>query len=152
MIQHFKKAWAAFVLPLLQRPKGLQVAALCYRHVGNSKEVLLITSRDTGRWVIPKGWPMRGLGSLQSAMQEAWEEAGVLKGRWGEAPIGTYTYDKVKSTGWEQPVEILVYPVAVDALADTFPESDQRKRQWFAPKEAAELVNEPQLQAILRAF
>ncbi len=138
--------------PIWQRPKRLQVGALCYRHSANGKEVLLITSRDTGRWIIPKGWPMRGLQSMQAAMQEAWEEAGVLKGRWDKEPIGTYSYDKITDAGLPQPVEILAYAVHVDVLSDHFPESDERKRKWFTPQEAANLVAEPELQAILRAF
>ena len=60
MIHTFKRAWDDMLMPLLQRPKRLQVAALCYRETENGKRVLLITSRDTGRWIVPKGWPSTG--------------------------------------------------------------------------------------------
>lgn len=95
---------------------------------------------------------MRGLDTLEAAKQEAWEEAGVLKGRWENNPIGTYRYDKIKDSGLPQPTDVLVYPVAVDALVADFPESDVRKRKWMAPEEAAKLVAEPELQAIFQSF
>ncbi|MGB1087200.1 MAG: NUDIX hydrolase [Alphaproteobacteria bacterium] len=153
MIQPIKKAWRAFVLPLLQRPKRLQVAALCYRHgEKGDKEVLLITSRGTGRWVIPKGWPMRRHGSPDAAMQEAWEEAGVIKAQLERTPIGSYSYDKIKKTGLAQPVNVMVYPAIVMQIVDHFPEADQRKRIWVSPLEAATMVHEPGLQSILRSF
>lgn len=144
--------WENILGPVLRRPKRQQVAALCYRGAGDSKEVLLVTSRDTGRWIIPKGWPMRGKDGPGSAMQEAWEEAGVREGTYAGDPIGTYTYDKRKDDGWSFPVETTVYPVAVERLEDKFPEVKQRKRRWFRPDEAAQLVHEPELKSILRSI
>lgn len=152
MIKPLSKAWGNYVLPLLQRPRRLQVAALCYAMDGGEKKILLITSRDTGRWVLPKGWPMRGKDGSASAMQEAWEEAGVLGLRLSGDPVGSYTYDKIKDSGLPIPVEVLVYPVAVRELADDFPEKDERTRQWFTPAEAATLVHEPSLQTLLRSL
>ena len=118
MISIFTSVWENVLEPLLQRPKRQQVAALCYRGVGKGKQVLLVTSRGTGRWIIPKGWPIRGKNGSQSAMQEAWEEAGVREGTTGTAAIGSYTYDKQQSSGWSFPVETMVYPVAVETLED----------------------------------
>ena len=146
------RVWENILGPLLQRPKRQQVAALCYRGAGDSKEVLLVTSRDTGRWIIPKGWPIRGKDGAGSAMQEAWEEAGVRTGTSIGDPIGTYTYDKRQSNGWSFPVETMVYPVSVEQMADKFPEVKQRKRKWFRPSEAANMVQEPELKAILRSI
>ena len=71
MTDAFKKAWEELVLPILQRPKRLQVAALCYRQKGADKKVLLVTSRGTGRWIIPKGWPMDDLPPAKAAAVEA---------------------------------------------------------------------------------
>lgn len=152
MFTIFNSVWDNVLGPLLQRPKRQQVAALCYRGDGADKEVLLISSRDTGRWIIPKGWPIRGKNGPQSAMQEAWEEAGVRKGTTDADVIGTYTYDKRQSTGWSIPVETMVYPVAVETIEDEFPEVAQRKRQWVSPDDAADLVQEPELQSILRSI
>lgn len=156
MIKQLSKAWGSYVLPLVQRPRRLQVAALCYRTDGDGnsdeKQILLITSRDTGRWVLPKGWPMRGKDGSAAAMQEAWEEAGVLGLRLSGDPVGSYTYDKIKDSGLPVPVEVLVYPVAVRELADDFPEKGERTRQWFTPAAAADLVHEPSLQALLRSL
>lgn len=152
MIRPFRFVWDGFVRPMLQRPPRLQVAALCYRGVGSGKEVLLVTSRGTGRWIIPKGWPIRGKDASASALQEAWEEAGVRRGRMGPEAIGTYTYEKTRDEGWGVPVEAMVFPVAVEELADEFPESCERERKWVSAGEAANLVDEPELKDILRAL
>jgi 8-oxo-dGTP pyrophosphatase MutT (NUDIX family) len=141
-----------FVAPMFRRPKGLQVAALCTRGVGDDKQVLLVTSRGTGRWIIPKGWPIRGLASSQAALQEAWEEAGVKDATAGSDPIGSYAYDKTMDSGLPMPVETLVYSVDVNGLESDFPEAGQRQRRWVSPLEAANLVDEPELKSILRVL
>lgn len=150
MTRGFKKAWAELVRPMFQRPKKLQVAALCYTREGPKKKVLLVTSRDTGRWIIPKGWPIDGKDAPGAALQEAWEEAGVKKGKIADQPVGTYGYDKELSGGLPVAVETLVYPVEVTSLKDEFPEADQRKRKWVSPEKASDMVREPELQEILR--
>ncbi|MDA7426543.1 NUDIX hydrolase [Thalassococcus lentus] len=135
---------------MLQRPKKLQVAALCHRGERNKREYLLVTSRGTKRWIIPKGWPIRGLASNEAALQEAWEEAGVKSGQAKGRPSGTYTYQKRQNSGWSFPVETLVYSVSVEELAEDYPEADQRTRTWVSAEKAADMVDEPQLQQIFR--
>mgnify|MGYP002151616608 CR=1 FL=1 len=117
----------------------MQVAALCLDDATGN--VLLITSRGTGRWIVPKGWPMPGRTLAEAAMQEAWEEAGV-KGRIVQAEIGRYHYDKEQERGFAVPIEVRVFPLYVDDLDDRFPERGERKRRWFPPHEAAQLVAE----------
>jgi 8-oxo-dGTP pyrophosphatase MutT (NUDIX family) len=129
-----------------------QYAAICYRvTAGKGCEVLLITSRDTGRWVIPKGWPMKGKSGPECALQEAFEEAGV-EGVAEQRPLGLFSYDKVMGDGSLQPCVVSVYPVAVARLKDSFPERHQRDRRWFTPTKAAQMVAEPELKEILAAF
>ena len=146
-----RRVWNMFPGPLLQRPKKLQVAALCHRGEGANTEYLLVTSRDNGRWIIPKGWPIRGLKSNETALQEAWEEAGVRHSRASSAPIGRYCYAKRQPSGLEVPVETLVYSVAVEDLAKDFPEAHERTRKWVTAEAASEMVNEPELQSIFRS-
>lgn len=136
--------------PMLRRPKRLQVAALCFTGAGPCRKVLLITSRDSGRWIIPKGWPIDGKDAPGAALQEAWEEAGVSAGHIGADPLGSYGYDKELRSGLPVAVETLVYPVEVTELKDEFPESDQRRRRWVSPDAASDMVDEPELQDILR--
>lgn len=143
-----KMAWEDFLGPMLQRPKALQVAALCHRGTGTSRRYLLITSRDTKRWIVPKGWPIRGLTANETALQEAWEEAGVRNGKVSADPIGSYTYQKRRQTGWSFPVQTLVYKVSVLDIADAFPEDSQRTRKWVTADEAADMVDEQELQWI----
>lgn len=150
MYAPLKSVWDSVLGPLLQRPKRLQMAALCHRGEGVDKEYLLVTSRDTGRWIIPKGWPIRGLKSDETALQEAWEEAGV-KGRTTDTtPIGSYTYQKKQANGVEVPVETLVYSVAVNTLSEDFPEAHERQRRWVGAQTAAEMVNEVELKSLFR--
>lgn len=129
-----------------RRPAEMQVAALCLNDA--TGDVLLITSRGTGRWIVPKGWPMPGRTLAEAAMQEAWEEAGV-RGRIGHAEIGRYHYDKEQERGFAIPVEVRVFPLYVDVLNDSFPERGERKRRWFPPHEAARMVAEAGLKRIL---
>ncbi len=127
------------------RPPRLQAGAVCRDPA--TGEVLLITSRDTGRWIIPKGWPMAGRTLAQAALQEAWEEAGVRAGTAEE--LGVYHYDKAQDEGFAIPVEVQVFLVPVGTLADQWPEEAQRHRRWFPPRTAAGLVAEPELAALL---
>ncbi|UUV06897.1 NUDIX hydrolase [Ruegeria sp. YS9] len=142
--------WEEVGRPLFLRPRRVQFAALCTRVHDGQDQVLLITSRDTKRWIIPKGWPIDGLSGAETALQEAWEEAGVRADAVHDEPIGQFTYDKILKDGSAQPVLTNVYRISVRALADDFPEADQRERSWFSPAEAATLVQEPELQALLR--
>ncbi|MFD1159829.1 NUDIX hydrolase [Roseovarius aestuarii] len=150
MTNAMKKAWTGLVQPLLQRPRQFQVAALCYREVEGRTEVLLITSRDTGRWILPKGWPMDGMDAPDAALKEAWEEAGVKTGDLDKDPIGAFDYEKRLDDGYESPVHAQVYKVKVVEMTDEFPEADERSLSWFTPDEAANKVKEPGLQEILR--
>lgn len=142
------KIWEEYLRPLILRPRRLQVAALCLRGSDDNREVLLITSRDTGRWIIPKGWPIRGLSSKETALREAWEEAGVKEGVATKDPIGTYHYNKRRDSGMTIPVETLVYSVAVKEISDKFPEAGERTQQWVNAETAANLVDEPELKEI----
>ncbi|WP_240643685.1 NUDIX hydrolase [Paracoccus siganidrum] len=132
-----------------KRPPAMQVAALCLDP--ETGKVLLITSRGTGRWIIPKGWPMEGRTLPAAAALEAWEEAGA-EGRIGREEIGRYSYDKDQDSGFAVPVEVRVYPLHVTRLSGDFPESAQRKRRWFTPRDAIRMVAEPGLKALLRGL
>lgn len=132
------------------RSDRVQVAALCVRDTKDGLQVLLITSRDTGRWIVPKGWPVEGKNGPQSALQEAWEEAGVSKADISATPLGGYRYAKALSDGRTVPLDVVVYLAQVRNLKSSYPEADERNRKWVSPEEAAELVSEPDLKAILR--
>lgn len=133
---------------LFERPFGEQYAALCYRRVADGEiEVLLVTSRDTGRWIIPKGWPMKGKKPHRAAAIEAWEEAGVT-GKVRKKAFGYFTYLKGMKDG-SVPVSAAVYLLRVDKLDDAFQEKGQRQREWMNYSEAARRVREPELKSML---
>jgi 8-oxo-dGTP pyrophosphatase MutT (NUDIX family) len=128
-----------------------QVGALCWRLKDKSAQVLLITSRDTGRWIVPKGWIMDGRTEAQSALTEAWEEAGVI-GAVSEAAMGQFVYPKVLADGVVLPVRVALFPVEVARLKRRYPEIGQRERRWFRPAAAAERLGEADLARIVATF
>lgn len=139
-------AFETDVTPVTRR----QIAALCWRKKRGGIEVLLITSRETGRWVIPKGWPMDGRQSHEAAAIEAWEEAGV-QGLIQEKSLGIFGYHKLYPAKSAVFCEVEVYPLRVAKLLAKFPERAERRRKWFSPKKAAKSVHEEGLAEILLA-
>jgi len=132
-------------------PCRLQVAALPWRRVQDGIEIMLITSRDTGRWVLPKGWPEAREPLCLAAAREAMEEAG-LSGRISHLEIGRYFYAKALASGEEVPCEVLVFPLLVEAAADRWKEKRSRMRQWVSVAQASGMVNEPDLGQIIAHF
>jgi 8-oxo-dGTP pyrophosphatase MutT (NUDIX family) len=134
------------------REPRTQFAALPWRRsAAGELEVLLITSRETHRWVIPKGWPIKGMKAWKTAAREAFEEAG-LQGKILKRPAGGYAYDKRLKNGRLQHVRVAVFPLAVEREADAFPELGQREKLWLPPSEAARKVDEPELMVLLATF
>jgi 8-oxo-dGTP pyrophosphatase MutT (NUDIX family) len=128
-----------------------QFAALPFRFAGEGKiEVMLLTSRDTKRWVVPKGWPIRRLSPAAVAAREAYEEAGLEGTIEREKPIGRYRYGKRLDGGATAKVEVEVFLLRVTRQMETWPEQAERETRWFDPEQAAELVAEPGLALILR--
>lgn len=128
-----------------------QFAALCYRYRQGKVQILLITSRGSKRWIVPKGWPMEGKTPAASALIEAWEEAGVM-GKAEEACLGVYSYGKRYEDIEDLACLAMLFPVKVTSLAKKFPESGQRRRRWVSRKKAAQLVAEPELARMIRGF
>ena len=133
------------------RTTGIQYAALPYRIEGGQTRILLITSRETRRWVIPKGWPMNGLKPQDAAAAEAAEEAGLI-GTVEPRPLGSYRYLKRLKSNDAAAVQVIVFAFAVTAQVDSWKEQDQRTLRWFGYRTAASLVAEPSLKRLIRDF
>ena len=131
------------------RPAFVQAAALCLRDGPNGQEVLLVQTLRREQWITPKGWPMRNKALNQTAAIEAWEEAGV-KGKISAEPIGAFTYTKIKKSGLPVQCRPVIYRLDVSELSDSYPEARKRARRWFSLAEAAEVVNPPELKALLQ--
>lgn len=127
-----------------------QYAALPWRNA-QGLEILLITSRETRRWVIPKGWPIPGHSAAESAAREAYEEAGV-RGQMTEQAIGQYCYSKRLRIGAKKRFRVDVFAMEVTEVLDLWPEAHERARQWLSPEEALTLVAERELAALIRKF
>ena len=126
-----------------------QVGALCVRRADDgSAQVLLITSRGSGRWVIPKGWPVKRLKDHQAAALEAEEEAGV-SGKVRSKPIGNYTYPKIDGTS-ARSLRVAVFLLSVRRERRRWPERSERERAWFPLHKAAREVKEPGLRTLIR--
>ncbi len=130
---------------------GIQYAALPYQLRGRDPWVLLISSRRTRRWIIPKGWPMDGRRPHEAAAIEAEEESGVV-GEIAEQPLGSYRYLKEVKAGQALAVQVLVFPLAVERQAEVFKEQGQRTASWFRYRHAASLVAEPALRRLILDF
>jgi 8-oxo-dGTP pyrophosphatase MutT (NUDIX family) len=130
-----------------------QYAAVCFRFHPQDQhvEILVMTSRDSGRWVIPKGWPMKRKKPYEAAEIEAWEEAGV-KGQVRKEPIGRYTYLKMMDDGDVAPTIVDVFQIKATKQTEEFKEKGQRILAWVSPDEAARRVREIELKSLLVDF
>ncbi len=136
----------------LGAPQRKQYAALPFRCVRDGRvEVLLITSRTTRRWIIPKGWPMGNRPPHKVAAREAAEEAGV-EGRTGKRPLGYYHYTKVLAKGRLALCRVDVFALEVSKQRTTWPERKHRERRWLSPEEAASLIGDSELVPLVLAF
>ena len=127
-----------------------QVAALPMRKVDGRLEVCLVTTRETGRWTVPKGWPMKGISDRLAAEIEAKQEAGVI-GKAAKKPLGTFDYWKRRLDRFDL-VRVTVYRLAVRKELATWKEMGQRQVRWMSLDDAATMVDEPGLEAILRGL
>ena len=126
-----------------------QVGALALRHTANGElRVLLVTSRDTKRWVIPKGWPWHDTPDHIAAAHEAREEAGIL-GDTEPETFGAYRYMKRRKHD-TVPVIVNVYRMTVSEELDNWPEAHQRQRTWFSLDDAIAAVQEEELRDLIR--
>jgi 8-oxo-dGTP pyrophosphatase MutT (NUDIX family) len=127
-----------------------QVGTLPLRRKKKSVEVLLVTSRDTGRWVIPKGWPSKRMTDAAAAAREARQEAGVT-GAISRVLCGTYRYRKVERH-LTRVVDVDVYILWVKKERKRWREKDERRRSWFPLEKATRSVRERGLKVILRSL
>jgi 8-oxo-dGTP pyrophosphatase MutT (NUDIX family) len=140
------------IRPENDREPREQLAALPWRRAADGAvEILLITSRETRRWVMPKGWPIKGLKSAEAAAREAFEEAGII-GETSKKAFGSYRYGKVLRSGRVQHVRVGLYPMRVVEEREDYPEKGQREKRWASRDEAAALVDEPDLKRLLAAY
>jgi 8-oxo-dGTP pyrophosphatase MutT (NUDIX family) len=132
--------------------KRVQYAALPYRRNGDSRtQVMLVTTRASGRWVIPKGWPKKHKTPAGTAASEAREEAGVV-GKVGRDSIGTYSYKKRLKSGAIVACEVRVFPLKVKRQQKRWPERGEREIQWFSRAKAAKAVRSSKLGDIIRSL
>jgi 8-oxo-dGTP pyrophosphatase MutT (NUDIX family) len=128
-------------------PALLQVGALPIRFKAGEAQILLVTSRESKRWVIPKGWPMRGRKNWAAAAQEAKEEAGIV-GRASKKPMGSFLYFKRRAAHFDL-CRVEVYPLFAEKRLAAYREKGQREARWFTLAQAAEQVEEAGLSALL---
>ncbi len=129
----------------------LQYGALVYRINNDKTQVMLITSRRSQRWILPKGWPIKGLKPHQAAAQEAWEEAGI-RGKVSKRPCGLYTYPKELPGGKIAPCTVILFPLEARKIFGSFPEIGERRRKWISPKKAAARIANRDLARLIQKF
>src|SRR5215471_418345 len=130
--------------------RRVQYGALPYRlRAASSPQFMLITSRETRRWVIPKGWPKKGKSPQYSAAREAFEEAGVV-GAVGRRAVGSFAYEKRLKNGVVVICHVRVFALEVTRQSRQWPEKQERVVKWLSASQAAEKVSEPRLSQIIR--
>lgn len=131
----------------------MQYGALPYRFTkSDAPEILLVTTRQTKRWIIPKGWPIKGLKPAKSAAREAYEEAGI-RGSVKTKAIGIFAHEKRSDEdGITIPCDVRVFPLLVKRQSKAWPESEQRVAQWLEPTVALSLVEEESLRSLIFSF
>ena len=127
-----------------------QVAAIALRNEKGCTEILLVTSRDTGRWIVPKGWIEPGEDGATAALREAWEEAGIRGEISGGAPVGRFQYVKQRSKRGDVTCNVDVYLVRSVRTDKEWPEKSQRTRKWFPVASALELIGDEGLRPVVR--
>ena len=139
-------------IALTSPEERLQYGALPYRLMDDgSVEFLLVTSRRTKRWIIPKGWPIKGLGPAATAEREAFEEAGVL-GKISRRSVGSFQYLKqLKDGSRSVTCNVLVFPLRVDRELTAWPEADQRELCWLDPTGAADRISDAGMKGVIEA-
>ena len=134
-----------------KKTASAQYAALPYREGANGLEFLLITTRRTHRWIVPKGWPMDGLAPHAAAAREALEEAGI-SGEIDVKSIGSYRYFKERKSGELVPCKVDVFALKVKQQRKTWAEKDARELLWCSLNEALACVGEPGLRQVISRF
>jgi 8-oxo-dGTP pyrophosphatase MutT (NUDIX family) len=133
------------------KASNIQYAALPWRKAGDALEILLITTLNTRRWIVPKGWPLEGKSPQDSAAQEAMEEAGI-SGSIAKASLGSFQYNKLRKSGEVVSCKVDVFPMEVSHQRRSWAEKERREARWFSIDEALAHVTEPGLRRLIAKF
>jgi 8-oxo-dGTP pyrophosphatase MutT (NUDIX family) len=133
-------------LKALRSTRVVQAAAIPYRWNGGRLEIAMVTKRQRGSWIVPKGTVETGETPRQSARREASEEAGLV-GRMGQRPCGSYLYLKGR-----EPRLVVVFLMRVTRQLRRWSEDEEREREWFELERAIQRVRERGLRRILRVL
>ena len=142
-------SWIRSFELMFRRPARLQVAALCRRTRNGKQEVLMITSKTTRRWILPKGWPIMSRKAHRTAAIEAYEEAGVI-GKAHKKPFASFRSHKGGDGGLKLRTEVLVFLVDVDKTEKDCPERNERDVRWVGVDQAIRMTNDPGLAGVLK--
>jgi len=142
-------SWLHGIAGLFVKPLRLQIAALCVRPGEAEPEILLVSTRETGRLILPKGWPEKDKPAFETALIEAYEEAGIV-GTADPRAIGSFRSYKGLADGLKIRTKVIVFKIRFEKQLKDFPELGQRKRVWLPFSKAIEAAEEPTLRRFLR--
>jgi len=113
-------------------------------------EILLVTSRGKGNWILPKGKVKPGKTAALSAQEEVYEEAGAV-GIVDQALVARFDL-KAPMAGQDAREEMQIFSLEVETLALVWPEMFQRQRRWTSLRDALELVKNARIRRALKEF
>ncbi len=135
----------------VSRGSKVQYGALPWRRSDDAIQVLLVTTRNTRRWIVPKGWPLVGRTPSESAAREALEEAGV-EGEVAHEKLGSFSYSKQRKSGEVVSCKVHVFPMEVVHQRRNWAEKAARETSWCSLEEAIQRVTEPGLRRLIVKF
>lgn len=142
-------SWLQVLSGLFFKPLRLQIAALCVRPGDGEPDVLLVSTRDKGRLILPKGWPEADKPAFRTAVIEAYEEAGVVADA-APRPLGSFRSFKGLQSGLRIRTRVLVFQLRFERQLREFPEKGERSCHWLPLSQAIERADEPALRRFLR--
>jgi 8-oxo-dGTP pyrophosphatase MutT (NUDIX family) len=140
-----------FGLSSVASPVNVQYAALPWRRAKGAFEFLLITTSNTRRWIVPKGWPVEGISASECAEQEALEEAGI-EGEVASEPLGSFRHHKERRSGEAVLCTVYVFPMEVTRQRQSWPEKNIRETRWCSVEDALARIKDPGLRRLILKF
>jgi 8-oxo-dGTP pyrophosphatase MutT (NUDIX family) len=121
----------------------LRVGALAVRSHKGRLQVAIVTTRGSGRWIIPKGRRERGMEDHEVAALEAFEEAGVITSHSAHEPLQVCLKGRRKT-------HLMIHVLHIDRLLTRWPERRERHRRLVELEDLRKWIQSRRLRRAVR--